>query len=274
MEKDILFQLKNLFASEKEKSEWYFIEVCWTYILPLICLFGLITNLLNMIVFVSISKLKETLYKYMLINSIVDFFYLIILSFISLSKCGSLCGMIGNSYLAKFYELYLFFYLSNVLCVFNSLIEICFTLNRYLAISDLKHKCKFEKLSFGVIVFMLFVVSSVWYLPILFTKNIEYITISNSRETALNKPILDLIESKLNRTILEEYANKSIYFLGRTKFGMSDFGKVMVMLVAFIRCVGIFLAIFVLNALTAYKFREFILKKCKIKRENNLKGNF
>lgn len=56
-------------------SSWFpvFVEIVWTIIFPCICVFGISTNILNIIVLIKSSKLKDTLFKLMLINSITDF---------------------------------------------------------------------------------------------------------------------------------------------------------------------------------------------------------
>jgi len=52
-------------------------EIFWamfTWVLPAICAFGVITNFINIIIFFN-KDLKENIYSYMLAYSVSDFFY-------------------------------------------------------------------------------------------------------------------------------------------------------------------------------------------------------
>ncbi len=52
-------------------------EIFWamfTWVLPAICAFGVVTNLINIIIFCK-KDLKEDIYSYMLAYSVSDFFY-------------------------------------------------------------------------------------------------------------------------------------------------------------------------------------------------------
>jgi hypothetical protein len=105
------------------------IEASWfmfTWILPAICLFGVVTNLLNIIVF-SHSELKEDIYKYMLAYSVSDFFYTFCVFFTWISRSRY---PIASTYFAKWYEIFIFFTSLNGLGTMSALVEIAISFDR------------------------------------------------------------------------------------------------------------------------------------------------
>ena len=105
------------------------IEASWfmfTWILPAICLFGVVTNLLNIIVF-SHSELKEDIYKYMLAHSVSDFLYTFCVFFTWISRSRY---PIASTYFAKWYEIFIFFTSLNGLGTMSALVEIAISFDR------------------------------------------------------------------------------------------------------------------------------------------------
>lgn len=97
-------------------------EYSWTFIYPIICLIGVCTQSINIAIFVRLKK--DRLNKYCLVHSISYFFYTLICSFSFLIRCGSLCnGSTSSTYLAKFYEHFVFDYITSVLAIFSIMIE-------------------------------------------------------------------------------------------------------------------------------------------------------
>lgn len=96
------------------------------YLLPLVCLFGMITSLISIVVILTrnppffarllkreLHALNKTL-DYILLNSLIDFTFLLVESFLFIIRCGTLCPH-GFTYTAKFYEIYVYLYLGYVL---------------------------------------------------------------------------------------------------------------------------------------------------------------
>ena len=104
------------------------IDSYWTFLIPLVCLFSLCTNMINIIVFHSI-KSRNIIYKYMLINSLADQLYLMCVVFIFIARCGQFCD-IKDTYLAKFYVHYIYMYGANSAALFSIFIEIAIMLQR------------------------------------------------------------------------------------------------------------------------------------------------
>ena len=101
----------------------------WTFLTPLVCLFSLCTNMINIIVFRSI-KSRNIIYKYMLVNSIADQVYLMCVMFIFIARCGQFCD-IKDTYLTRFYFKYIYMYGANTAGFFSMLIEIGIMLQRF-----------------------------------------------------------------------------------------------------------------------------------------------
>ena len=119
----------------KKMNRQLLVDSYWTFVIPLICLFSLSTNMINIIVFRSI-KSRNIIYKYMLVNSLADQIYLIMVVFVFFARCGQFCDM-KDTYLAKFYIQYIFNYGANSVAFFSIFIEIGVMLQRF---STLRNK--------------------------------------------------------------------------------------------------------------------------------------
>ena len=110
------------FSSNKEKL-YYSLDALssrisdygYVYLIPITCVFGIITNALTMLVIVK-GSLKGILYKYMLFMCVFVTIELILNFFLILVRCGTLCQF-GYDYLSKIYDQYFYLYLHNV-CIF------------------------------------------------------------------------------------------------------------------------------------------------------------
>ena len=99
-----------------------------TYFLPFICLFGMFTSILNVIV-LSKTKLDNDLNKYFFIISFCDLAFLATQVFIFIFRCGKLC-LYSYTYGAKIYEKYIYHYLGFVIVTFSNLLDISISLER------------------------------------------------------------------------------------------------------------------------------------------------
>ncbi|RNA32837.1 hypothetical protein BpHYR1_034125 [Brachionus plicatilis] len=127
----------KLYYSKRELSSIVadYINVFW---LPLICIFGMITNILNILVSYNKNFLQNPL-KVILVDSIGDLFFLLIQSFLFIIRCGSLCPW-GYSYPAKFYEVYIYLLIGYILVVFRVLVDLSVSFNRLLILSSVQMK--------------------------------------------------------------------------------------------------------------------------------------
>ena len=83
------------------------------YVLTFTSLFGLITNLLCIIIIAYLDK-KDFMNKFMLAYSLLNFEFHLINIFVGLIRCGSLCSY-GFSFGSKVYELYFYLMGQNII---------------------------------------------------------------------------------------------------------------------------------------------------------------
>ena len=96
----------------------------WGYLLlPAICIFGFLNNLINIIVFLN-SKMKDISFKYLLAISISDLLYLFSLSYLFISQCVD-CPL-HNTYFTHLYDFILFHYFAPSLAIFCIFTELFF----------------------------------------------------------------------------------------------------------------------------------------------------
>ncbi len=132
-------------------------DVYWTFVLPCVCLFSLLTNTINILVFKSI-KSRNVIYKYMLANSMFDQAYLLTVFFVFVIRCGQFCDY-ENSYFAQFYAVYIYMYAANSLALFCILLEISILVQRYMHLTSKDYFKRINKivLSFACSYFVLFI---------------------------------------------------------------------------------------------------------------------
>ena len=134
----------------------------WVYVLPSICLLGVITNLLNVFIFSHQLKSKNKIYRYFLVHSILDLVYVLFsLIFFMLKAC--LAGSYHFHYWAVFYE-YLFYLLfTTILAIYMVLIELLISIKRLLLVLNLNMTFK---LRFSTILAAFAVFSILNYVPL------------------------------------------------------------------------------------------------------------
>ena len=176
-------------------------DVYWTFVLPAICLFSLITNTINIIVFYSIKSRNFT-YKCMLYNSIADQLYLVIVFFVFIIRCGQFCE-IKNSYFAMFYAHYIYMYVANSISLFCILIEISILIYRY---NYLTNKIVSKKINKNVLFLCLLILCFVYHLPQLTTFEIKQVNLTrhsnSSRESVYFRENVTQFKSVLTRNLL------------------------------------------------------------------------
>ena len=207
----------------------------YMYLNPIISSFGAISNLINVIIFLN-PKLKNQTYRLMLIISIANFFYLFFCAFQIISDCGD-C-IISKSYLSKLYDLCIGDYLSSCLAIFIIFIEITISVKRYMILSN---SLRFQTIPINFIIIILFSISILFYLPVLYLKNVQEI---NANSTT----------------------NEMVYKLIPSEFGKSSFGKSIPIILASIRLFLATIVMSTLNILTTIKFR----KRLKLKFKRNI----
>ena len=147
-----------------------YIDLSITLIVPLECTYGIITNIINIIIF-SKNPLIDIIFKYYRINAISNICYLLIVFFLFVARCGIYCQF-SKTYPAQLY-LYVFYtYIIRYICYFKYM----FTNNSqyiqrlFIACNKNTH---FLKIKLNIIISSLIIFSAVYYSPILFTKTLQ-----------------------------------------------------------------------------------------------------
>lgn len=159
-------------------ADWFFL------ILPVICIFGLLTNLTNIAVLLN-HKMKDISYKYILVTSLSETFYLGLNSYIFIELCSN-CPLY-TSYFTQWYSIYIDNYLTSCLAIFCIFIDINLSLIRY---SALKNKEYLQSLNYYLVIGILFLISLIYYLPVLFFNEIIPIIDENENKTSMNEFIV------------------------------------------------------------------------------------
>jgi len=214
----------HLYKNKKKIMISYdWIPLNWAYLLlPAICIFGCITNFFSIAVLFN-PKMKDISFKYLLVTSISDLLYLFLCSYLFIQLCSD-CPLF-TSYFTQWYTIYIDSYLTSCLAVFVILTEITLSLLRY---SILKNKTYIQSMKFYKVIAFLFLISLVFYLPVLFFNEIipiqqinstktDYLTIMNSLGSSLYGTITPIVLSTI-RIILAMFVLTGINIMNAIEF--------------------------------------------------------
>src|SRR5579883_2357715 len=93
----------------KENFSSRFYDYSNVFFLPMVCFFGMISSILCIVGSLKKDDSKTQTFTFMLINSIVDFLFLLSQFFIFSFRCGVLCSF-GYSYMTTFYKIEFFWF--------------------------------------------------------------------------------------------------------------------------------------------------------------------
>jgi hypothetical protein len=215
------------------------------YVLPTICIFGMTTNSANIIVTWRL-KMSDHVLQYMLINSILDFLFLLTQVFVFVVRCGTLCSW-DYTYLAELYDLFVYMFLCYIFITFQALFNLQMTMQRLLLFSNIssppngsgKKKTLFLMAVFLALAIILNAPS------FLFSRYVKNIGVS---DVDLNQTIFKLV-------VKDEYKS----------------GFLMWLLIGFIliKTPLLYVLTGVVNMMVALRFRNFMKKKHQL---TNLKA--
>ena len=214
-------------------NNWYYL------IISIINSIGFILNCLNISVFLN-PKMKNITFKYMLNTSIADVIYLGCLSYNVIKYCTD--HPLYNTYYTQFFIAYENDYFTSCLAIFVIFTDIIISIERYLI---LKKKIYLKNTSYRWITSILLVVSFIYYLPIIFFR--------------------DIIVLKTNTTSLNSTSTQIKYINVKNALGLSDFGRIMPIVLTVVRLFLGIVVLTVVNSLNAYELRKRILEKKKRK---------
>jgi hypothetical protein len=201
------------------------------YVLPPLCLVGIILNALSVR---TTHKLRQTCtFFYMEISALSDLSFLAINSFLFIIRCGSLCSL-GYTYVAKFYEIYIYLFVGSSLLMYSSLIDIIIVFDQYFII---KNKSFLQKINKIYILLPLALVS-----------------------LALSTPTF-LIREIGQRTFYTNGVDSTLFVLASNDLGKSDLGRVISVVYGIYRGLVLLVFIFIGNMLLTLEFKKYVSKK-------------
>jgi hypothetical protein len=223
---------KNLTTTQQASGKGLFYEIFWTFLIPMICFFGTLTNLISMI---SLAKMrtKNHMFKFMLSSSATSAIYNFLCGFIFLLRCGTMCNTNTARLELILYSFAIWDYLTSSLAILISSIEIIMCIQRYSVIANWE---KFQFKRFNLIFPILISMSLLIYLPRIFFK-----------------------------TINEKAGKNNEFELVNTSFKTSTLGIVLDILMSVIRGPVCLIIIIIINIFTGIKFVKLIKKKKKMK---------
>ena len=228
------------------------------FILTFTSLFGLVTNLLCIIIIGYLDK-RDFMNKFMLAYSLLNFEFHLINVFVGLIRCGSLCSY-GFSYGSKIYELYFYLIGQNIILLTCILLDLGISLNRlasfqnktsmYLIIKKENFTCVF----LCIFIASLLVISICYLLP---------------RQVNQLGWLVDENDINLsNQTTM----GKALYQVTANYIGTNEIMTIFLLVLNIFRGVVLLVLLFVLNVAIGYRYhRHMKMKKLKF---SNIRSNF
>lgn len=201
-----------------------------------IYILGTLFNLICILVFIH-PKLKDSTYRFMLANSVAEFCYTLICAFIMYMYCGPMCSQNTTSLAAQIYFVWFIEYFTSCLAIYCILIEIYISIKRYLLIIN---KRILERLSNGLVILVLGVISLIYYAPILFIYKIEsyQVVVNNQTQTY--------------------YTTMSSYF------GQTEIGKLIPTILSSVRAILVTIVLLIINIVSSLAFKRHMEKKASM----------
>lgn len=212
------------------------------YIVFSIGTIGFFLNLLSVIVLAQ-PQLKGATFQYMLASSISDTFICLIDVLSLLARCKRFCK-VYTTLGVQFFDLYLHYYLGNLLELFSTLIEITLAFDRLFTITGYT---KFRKIRPIFILLGLLVFSALFTIPFVLSYKItatEIVTVDDSTNATWSEVIFDS----------NEYSD----------FGASQTGVVVLSVFSAFRGVFLVVALTAVNIVMIVKLKGHVRKKKSI----------
>ena len=225
-------------------------DIGYVAILPTISASGFIFNVTATLVLTN-KCFKQTMYKFLLANSIIDSIYLFLISFLPIARCLDMCDL-SSKFIPKLYELYGFLFATHILSTVSSLTSVSVAYDRYFSLSKI-NRCKW-KFSVKLMLIFYFCFSIINIMPAIMSFKLSTVSTNNS---------INLFHHSHSR---REY-NQAHYYIKSTKFGETRVARFLIsILQANINLTPTTLVI-IANILLLFKLRrQAILMKRKRKK--------
>ena len=228
-------------------------DTWWTFVVPCICLFAIITNILNICVFKRL-KYVNTIYKVLYTKSIINLVYLFICFWVFLVKCGQYCDAITGfshfvygEFFIKVYKYYFYVILGRILGHFDLLLQIGVSLKRLRLLIKTRNvisnqvpttnqgrKCYISHKQFISLVVL---ISVSFYVPVFFLVKIIPI-----EQNATMKSIMEIRND--NKTVISAYrvvvTNQRLYKLLDVITGFYFRASLMFFMLVFISVINVY----------------------------------
>lgn len=204
-------------------------------LIPIVCSFSVITNLLNIAVFLH-PKMKDATFKYMLMISVSNCLYAGLLSYGYVIYCND-CSL-NSTYGTLLFKILVEYFFTSCLAMFSILVEIVISIHRYCI---LKNNGMFHsQTSLRWIAICLFVFSILFYLPVVFTYEVKSI------EIVRNSSLITYTKVK-------------------TEFGRTSIGQSLPIIQSLVRIFLSTIVLSIVNIANIIEFRKRFKKKLELK---------
>jgi hypothetical protein len=221
-------------------------DVVYTFVAPIMSTFGIITNILNIIVF-SNKEMKDDTYKYLKMNAFSNMIYLINCLFLFTTRCGQFCSF-SNTLAVQIYYWIFYIYVKGIAAIFTVCMQIIVALLRLKIVTN-KKTCKLPEYKKTGLIIIIF--AAIFYSPYLFTKQIVATKV--------------IVNRKINGTNVTSFYYS--YSNPNNSVGNSDLGKWLIIVTTVIRGYICAFIIILINLITKIKLGSHFAKKMKITKQ-------
>jgi hypothetical protein len=237
----------------KETLSTRFADYSNVYLFPGICLFGIVTNLLDLTVTLQIRP-KDNIIKYIYINSAADLLFLLTQVFVSVVRCGALCPY-GYTYVSKLYEMVIYSFARHVLITFQAIFNLFMTIENLKLFYKNQNKKWCRK-----------IMKTKWFL-------VAFATVAfliNLPSNIISREVVPfaIYKSTNNKTTADECLYEKRYL---TSWKANASLQGLLTAVILLRYPFLYVLIGMANILVAIKFHQFIKNK-KLLLKNTLRG--
>lgn len=230
---------------------YYLIVFTPKYVFPFVALFGIVGNILNMIVLAN-KKLKTVFYKYFLVLSTASFLYILVSFAYFFVKYSFLSHhLTTHSYGFVFFKLYIYFLFTNLLNVFVNQLFIVLSLRRLLILTSVSIKqASNMKRWLSLILFSTLLLN----VPNFFLHNVEKIQCDNELSV--------------------EKSTENCYTISTQSNRMSRLFTLFSIVTWVMRGLVLPLTMLIINLIIFFKFRAYLRRKAQLKSIIGGKNNF
>ena len=216
----------------------------WAHVLPYICLLGVLTNILNVIIFSNRRKLANSIYNSMLAHSLSNTAYLAF-SFAYFFGANKIYKQ--DSYLSKLLEFYLLRAFTTTMAIFMIFLDIQIAIKRLLIVTNYS-KSILSKLDFRILISLFLALSVATQIPFILSNEIRQSSDNSSSR-------YEIVVSSFGKTPVS-YAAQMSFFIFR----------------------GLLAPIFlcIVNIIMMFRYKNYIHNKLNLQLiiENNVDSEF